>query len=231
MFAVLPASTRPDSVHPGVPLFASLVHAALVLVGVVVTRQVVAVAATPRATDPLPLFVAPRNLTPPPAVAARSAATTSPTTPTVTIPLNLPSTVSLSLPAVDLPRASMRGDVPVGLEPGDRVSRVGVPAVLPGAVLSGTEVDEPVQLVRSSTPTYPPAMRALGRAGVVRFQYVVDTLGIIEPASIRVIESTDPSFTASARLALEQLRFRPARARGRTVRQLAAQVIRFSIEQ
>jgi hypothetical protein len=46
---------------------------------------------------------------------------------------------------------------------------------------------------------------------------------------VKVLESTDPSFTGAASGALQRMRFRPARVRGRVVRQLVEQVIRFTL--
>ena len=47
-------------------------------------------------------------------------------------------------------------------------------------------------------------------AGRVVLQFVVDTAGAVEPATVRVREATHPAFAAAARAAVAQWRFRPA---------------------
>ena len=52
---------------------------------------------------------------------------------------------------------------------------------------------------------------------------------LVDAATIRVMRSDDPRFTASVVEALGLMRFRPARRGGRTVRQLVQQKFRFKI--
>jgi hypothetical protein len=58
---------------------------------------------------------------------------------------------------------------------------------------------------------------------------VVDTTGQVDTATIRVLLSTDPRFTASVRTALGSMRFQPAKRAGKTVRQLVEQKFNFKI--
>ena len=67
--------------------------------------------------------------------------------------------------------------------------------------------------------------------GSVEVQYVVDTLGHAEPASWRVMRSTNPQFEAPAREAIMKGVFKPARIKGVAVRQLVQQSIKFTIGQ
>jgi TonB family protein len=97
-------------------------------------------------------------------------------------------------------------------------------------VFSVLEVDNTVERYEwSAAPAYPPELMAIGTEGVVRALYVVDTLGRVDAASIRVIYSDHPRFTASVLTALGETRFRPAKRRGKTVRQEVAQQFRFQI--
>jgi TonB family protein len=59
--------------------------------------------------------------------------------------------------------------------------------------------------------------------------YVVDSLGRVEPASLRMVESTHPLFEAAVRQAVLASRFRPAEWRGMKVRQLVQQSFVFSL--
>jgi len=77
------------------------------------------------------------------------------------------------------------------------------PVIVPGSCLA---------------PTYPILMRDAKIEGRVLLQFVVDTLGRIEPASVVTIQSTHSQFEAAARRALLTCRYRPGRAGPRAVR-------------
>jgi TonB family protein len=101
---------------------------------------------------------------------------------------------------------------------------------LPDTAFSVLEVDEIVERVESSAaPVYPPDLLAIGVQGLVRATYVVDTSGLVDTATVKVILSNDPRFTASVIVALGQMRFRPAKRAGKTVRQLVEQKFSFKI--
>jgi hypothetical protein len=70
---------------------------------------------------------------------------------------------------------------------------------------------------------------AIGVEGLVQALYVVDTVGRVDTTTIRVVHSDDPRFTASVRTALGEMKFRPAKRAGKTVRQLVEQKFRFKI--
>jgi protein TonB len=93
-------------------------------------------------------------------------------------------------------------------------------------VLAG-EVDEPVVVVEQGIPKYPRTLAERGVSGRVVLEFVVDTTGAVEPPSLRVLSSTAQAFEAAAREAVLATRFRPARMRGRPVRQLARQPVSF----
>ncbi len=69
-----------------------------------------------------------------------------------------------------------------------------------------------------ASPAYPVQMRAARIEGRVVLQFVVDTVGRIESASIVVLQSTHSLFETSARRALLTCRYRPARFANRPVR-------------
>jgi hypothetical protein len=117
-------------------------------------------------------------------------------------------------------RTGARGQLPFG-----PMSRY-----LPDTAFSVLEVDEIVERVESSAaPVYPPDLLAIGAQGLVRATYVVDTTGLVDTTTVKVILSNDPRFTASVIVALGQMRFRPARRAGKTVRQLVEQKFSFKI--
>jgi TonB family protein len=97
-------------------------------------------------------------------------------------------------------------------------------------IFSVLEVDRMVERYDwSAAPAYPPNLAALGTQGVVRARYVVDTLGVVDTASVLVLYSDDPGFTASVLEALRGMRFRPATKGGKAVRQAVEQQFRFRI--
>jgi TonB family protein len=117
-------------------------------------------------------------------------------------------------------RSGARGELPFGP----------VPYLIPDTVFSVLEVDEMVERYDgSAAPAYPPDLLAMGTEGSVRAQYVVDTTGRVDTATIQVVRSDDGRFTESVRTALAAMRFRPAKREGRPVRQLVEQNFHFRI--
>jgi TonB family protein len=118
-------------------------------------------------------------------------------------------------------KTGARGELPFGPPP----------QYMPDTVFSVLEVDKMVERYESSAaPVYPRELIALGMEGLVQTRYVVDTTGMVDTASVEVVQSDDPRFSESVRNALGQARFRPAIRAGKPVRQLVVQQFRFRIE-
>jgi TonB family protein len=100
---------------------------------------------------------------------------------------------------------------------------------IPDTAFSVLEVDEMVRFESSAAPIYPKDLMATGTEGLVQATYVVDTVGTVDTSTVRVMYSDDPRFTESVRAALGQMKFRPAKRAGKTVRQLVEQKFRFKI--
>jgi hypothetical protein len=64
----------------------------------------------------------------------------------------------------------------------------------------------------------------------VTAEWVVDTVGLADSASFRVVSSTHPQFTNAVREVLPMMRFRPAVLDGRHVRQYVRQQFRFELQ-
>jgi protein TonB len=114
-----------------------------------------------------------------------------------------------------------------------------VPAPAPAAVPAGyTLVTDPAQapddpdavwLVRAVTErprmtrpvplVYPDSLRRRGVGGDVVVEFVVDTLGRVEP-EVRVIEAAHPGLAEPARQTIRPARFAPGHVNGRKVRVL-----------
>ena len=116
-------------------------------------------------------------------------------------------------------RSGARGQLPVGPPS----------PYIPDTAFSVLEVDEMVRYEASAAPIYPSDLMATGTEGLVQAMYVVDTAGTVDTTTVRVMYSDDPRFTESVRVALGQMKFRPAKRGGKTVRQLVEQKFRFKI--
>lgn len=97
------------------------------------------------------------------------------------------------------------------------------------SLFADAAVDDPVEIIRQPVPQYPAALAQAGIAGRVQLSYVVDTTGQVEPGSIHTIASSHPGFEAVAHAAVLASRFRPAKVRGRVVRQLVRQTLSFRL--
>jgi protein TonB len=153
---------------------------------------------------------------------------------TVAAPADIPTVI----PPVDLTQRP--------LHPGDFWGRGVEGGIAAGAVGGTGKVDaaevfdaiyeastsdsrfEQAVMVSQPVPRYPAPLQAAGIEGRVAVEFVIDTAGRVEPASLRVLESTHPAFAAAAREALARAAFRPARLGTHPVRQLTRQSIRFA---
>jgi TonB family protein len=120
-----------------------------------------------------------------------------------------------------------RGDLP-GVDPADINT---TPAPQPGDnALSVIEVDSAVVRDPSSAaPEYPLHLQAQGIEGSAFVRFVVDTTGLVDTVTYRVVRATHPDFAVAVRHALAGMRFRPAIRGGVVVRQLAEQTFTFRI--
>lgn len=92
------------------------------------------------------------------------------------------------------------------------------------------QVETPAREQRGTcAPRLPEALRAPGSNGDAIAQFVVDTMGVPEPATFRIIRSSHEAWAAAVRDALPCMRYSPARIRGRRVRQLVQQPFVFDV--
>ncbi|HEX5632838.1 MAG TPA: TonB family protein [Gemmatimonadales bacterium] len=100
-------------------------------------------------------------------------------------------------------------------------------AAAPTRVFTTAEVADPAQIVSQPTPDYPRVFADAGIGGFAVLQFVVDTLGGVEPGSVKVLESSHDPFAAAAMKAIKASRFNPGRMHGEPIRQLVQQRVRF----
>ncbi len=92
-------------------------------------------------------------------------------------------------------------------------------------------VEKPVtEASNTARPRYPDILKSAGVEGEVLAQFVVDTLGRIEPGSFKVLKTSHPLFEAAVRAALPGMRFIPAEVGNKRVRQLVQQPFVFAIQ-
>jgi protein TonB len=93
---------------------------------------------------------------------------------------------------------------------------------------SSAVTDQPLR-VWSPPAQYPDALRSAGIQGRVVLEFVIDTLGRVDTASVRVLTTSHPEFALAARQVVYGTRYWPARLGGRKVRMQARVPINFTI--
>jgi protein TonB len=203
-----------------------------------VAAAIAATAMPPRSAapieDPHPIFVpVPVPVAPPqPREVVPSPSSTAPA------PLGTPSLptvveIPIGLPAIDLGRPVTTGNEfmggPRGRPDGTGESGATGPGVA-SSVFTDAQVDKPVLLRPGArVPSYPEMLRGAGIAGTVIVEFVVDTLGRIEPGSMRTVQADHDLFSSAVERVMPTLRFIPAEAAGRKVRQLVRLPFRFDL--
>jgi TonB family protein len=231
MFEALIASRPPARVGAHRYVLSVGFHSLLVATAVALTRHQAA-ATHSRPPEPGILFVAPQPMrSSPPAGSHSRPRQTRPTAPT--LPPNIeapdlsPPLLSATVPTV----ADLLNDANIksGAAPG--LQAFGLSATTPTAAepLTAAAVDDPVGIIEQPAPRYPSALAQAAITGRVELAYVVDTTGRAEPGSLRTLLSTHPAFDAAARASVLATRYRPARLRGRMVRQLVRQTLSFRL--
>ncbi len=93
-------------------------------------------------------------------------------------------------------------------------------AEAPDGIFRADQVERQVGVLSGSTPRYPETLRLAGVEGQVVATFIVDEQGRAEAGSIRFLRSDNALFEGSVTEALRSMRFVPAEAGGRKVRQL-----------
>ena len=144
-------------------------------------------------------------------------------------PIDIPD----SLPAVDLSHNLTNAADFTGVGPdGGRADGTGVnsPAPTITDAMNAEEVERPVVRAPGSPgPRYPDFLRSSGATGAVLVQFVVDTTGRAIISTFKVMSTTHELFAQAVERALPAMRFIPAEAGGRKVRQLVQQTFAFAI--
>lgn len=232
MFQQLLESNAVRKPRLGSSFVSTVGHAALVAGALALTTQRTYVKAAP---DPTITFtqVLPKPVAPSTAVhgstANTIAAAASVLQPSIAaLPMLLDIAVGIVAPDLSRPVTDAND---FGRPVGAGTTGVGSGSVAgDGSAWLAEQVDKPVVMMPGvATPNYPATLRSAGIEGGVLVEFVVDTLGRVEPGSSRVMQSDHDLFAASVREVLPRLRFMPAEARGQKVRQLVRLPFHFNV--
>ncbi|MEP6551660.1 MAG: TonB family protein, partial [Gemmatimonadales bacterium] len=75
---------------------------------------------------------------------------------------------------------------------------------------------------------YPPSLYASHMRGTVIAEFVVDTVGRVEPGTFGIVASSHPLFTEAVRQGVKVANFKPAIRGGKPVRQVVHQPFEFT---
>jgi protein TonB len=225
---LLESKARPQRTI-GQTIMSLALHGLLIFAAVKAT-QGVAESVKNRPVDTTMVFLKPPPPAPPPPPPPEVVVTQNPPPKgfqTVVAPTDIPK----DIPPIDLKQKAFdpKDFTGKGVEGGVSTGVVGGagPVDVKAQVFTEAELDDPVQPISQPTPRYPPVMQSAGIAGRVELQYIVDTTGHLEGPSLKVLKSSHPSFEEPAKEVIQKSVFKPARFRGRAVRQLVQQAIAF----
>jgi TonB family protein len=253
MLELLPASRPHGQAKPVAVLAASLFHASAL--GLCLITTGVTVKAVSRAVDDTTLIFLPRLGPPavaqPPHHAGRPGGGGGGEGNSVVLSANPPPRGFQTVGIV----SSVPTELP-GIDPGQRIldprdfTGRGVEGGTGWGVVGGTgSADQPIpdgeaaeglyaaelddarfsaaELIVQPRFTYPRLLLEAGISGRVTLQFIVDTLGLVEPTSVQVMSTTHEAFAGAAREGILEARFAPARYGGHTVRQLSRMPVSF----
>ena len=112
-----------------------------------------------------------------------------------------------------------------GRGPGDGIADGGGDS---GEPLFAAQVEKPAMPRNGNpSPKYPSLLESSRVEGAVLVQFVVDTLGVADMSTFKVLDATNNLFAESTRATLSKWRFYPAEAGGRKVKQIVQLPLKF----
>lgn len=140
-----------------------------------------------------------------------------PAAPDAPVPHDAPLPTALELVAVPAPDPTREPAFPPG------VLSVDLDTVFSMIAVDSEVTRDPA----SSAPAYPLELLGQGVEGEVEAEFVVDTTGWVDLATVRLVFSSHEAFSRSVEAALPGMHFRPAWRGARKVRQLVQQRFAF----
>ena len=158
--------------------------------------------------------------------------------------LPTPVSVPTNLPAIDLSKAitnesdfsgkGVKGGTADGVKggtgkEGDKGKEAGETAEQHGPYME-FQVEKAVEKIGGEAPEYPSSLRAQGVEGQVLAQFVVNESGRYQSGTLKILNSSNPAFTAAVKDALPRMRFSAAQIGGRKVQQLVQMPFQFNLQ-
>jgi protein TonB len=155
--------------------------------------------------------------------------------------LEAPVNVPVKIPDIDLSKAvtnesdfsgkGVKGGSSTGTE-GSQGTKEGAPAgsaIDTDKTYKEFEVEQQVEALSGTNLDYPESMRNSGVEGQVTAQFVVNENGRVETGTFKVLDSSNPAFTAAVKAALPRMKFRPAKIGKTSVSQVVQQAFVFKL--
>ena len=155
--------------------------------------------------------------------------------------LEAPVNVPVKIPDVDLSKVATNEDdfSGKGVKGGSSTGTEGSQGTKEGAAAGSAvdtdktyaefEVERTVSPISGTSVDYPESMRTSGAEGRVLAQFVVNESGRVETSTFKVLESSNPAFTAAVKAALPRMKFRPAQIGKTNVQQVVQQAFVFQL--
>lgn len=91
------------------------------------------------------------------------------------------------------------------------------------------QVEKPVVKIGGEAPEYPSSLKDSGVEGQVLAQFVVGENGRYQAGSLKILNSSNPAFTAAVKDALPRMKFSAAQIGGKKVSQLVQMPFQFHL--
>ena len=151
-----------------------------------------------------------------------------------------PVTVPTALPSIDLSKATtnendfsgkgVAGGSSSGVKGGTgKEGDTGKEAGADHGPYMEFQVEKAVERIGGDSPVYPEFLKSSGVEGQVLAQFVVNESGRYEPGSLKILNSSNPAFTAAVKDALPRIKFSAAQIGGKKVQQLVQMPFQFHI--
>ncbi len=92
------------------------------------------------------------------------------------------------------------------------------------------QVEKAVERIGGESPVYPSSLKDQGVEGSVVAQFVVNESGRVEPGTVKILDSSNPAFTAAVKEALPRMKFSAAQIGGKKVQQLVQMPFQFHLQ-
>jgi protein TonB len=223
--------SKPKKAKMGAQTTASIVFHGLLVAGLIWATKGAAEAVKERLMDTTMVFIEPPKETPPPPDQPPPDAIVSANPPPQGFQTVLPpDVIPTEIPPVDLnQRFDAKDFTGKGVEGGIAAGIVGGTGPVDNAqIFMEGQVDDAPTVLTQGPQRYPAALASTGIGGRVVLEFVIDTLGRVDPNSYKVISTPHPAFANAAKEMLSKTVYRPGRMRGQAVAVQVRQAINFN---